>query len=99
MHFRTHSVSSEIFNSTFEFVLTLQGAQDHIIRASLATEITLLKVSEDKLIFLVNNGFTIPKISEMLGNSKRTVARRMFMFGIGISGQSLILGFVTASLG
>ena len=44
-------------------------------------------VSEDQLIFLVDNGFTIPKISEMLGISKRTVERRMSVFGIRISGE------------
>ena len=52
-------------------------------------------VSEDQLIFLVDNGFTVPKISELMGISKRTVERRMSMFGIRISGELLILGFVT----
>ena len=54
-------------------------------------------VSEDQLIFLVDNGFTVPKISELMGISKRTVERRMSMFGIRISGELLILGFVTVS--
>ena len=46
-------------------------------------------VSEDQLVFFVDNGFTIPKISEMLGISKRKVERRMSMFGIRISGELL----------
>ena len=54
-------------------------------------------VSEDQLIFLVDNGFAVPKISELMGISKRTVERRMSMFGIRISGELLFLGFVTGS--
>ena len=53
-------------------------------------------VSEDQLIFLVDNGFTVPKMG--MGISKRTVERRMSMFGIRISGELLILGFVTVSI-
>ena len=34
-------------------------------------------VSEDQLVFLVDSGFTVPKISELLGISKRTVERRI----------------------
>ena len=34
-------------------------------------------VSEDQLVFLVDSGFTVPKISKLLGISKRTVERRM----------------------
>ena len=51
-------------------------------------------VSEDQLVFLVDSGFTVPKISELLGISKRTVERRMSNFGIRISGELGILCFV-----
>lgn len=51
-------------------------------------------VSEDQLLFLVDSGFTVPKISELLGISKRTVERRMSDFGIKISGELGILCFV-----
>ena len=51
-------------------------------------------VSEDQLVFLVDSGFTVPKISELLGVSKRTVERRMYDFGITISGELGILCFV-----
>ena len=33
-------------------------------------------VSEDQLVFLVYSGFTVPKVSELLGISKWTVERR-----------------------
>ena len=51
-------------------------------------------VSEDQFIFLVDSGFTVMKISELLGISKRTVERRMYDFGITISGELGILCFV-----
>ena len=51
-------------------------------------------VSEDQLVFPVDSGFTVPKISELLGISKRTVERRMSDFGITISGELGILCFV-----
>ena len=51
-------------------------------------------ISEDQLVFLVDSGSTVPKISELLGISKRTVERRMSNFGIRISGELGILCFV-----
>ena len=36
-------------------------------------------ISEYQLVFLVDNGFIVPKISELLGITKRTVERRMFI--------------------
>ena len=48
-------------------------------------------ISEDQLVSLVDSGFTVPKISELLGISKRTVERRMSNFGIRISGELGIL--------
>ena len=50
-------------------------------------------VSEDQLVFLVDGGFTVPKISELLGISKRTV-ERMSNFGITISCELGIVCFV-----
>ena len=51
-------------------------------------------ISEDQLVFLVESGFTVPKMSELLGISKRTVERRMSNFGIRISGELGILCLV-----
>ena len=41
-------------------------------------------VKEELLSFLVENDFKVPEISLMLGVSTRTVARRLFSFGISI---------------
>ena len=51
-------------------------------------------VSEDQLVFPIGSGFTVPKINELLGISKKTVERRMSDFGITISGELGILCFV-----
>ena len=41
----------------------------------------------EQLSFLVENDFTVPQISEMLGVSQRTVEPRLSLFGISISGK------------
>ena len=45
-------------------------------------------VQEEQLAFLVENGFTVLPVSQMLRVSKRTVERRMASFGISISGRT-----------
>ena len=46
------------------------------------------QVSEDQLSYLVESGFTVPQISQLLEVSRRTVERRMSHFGIRISGKT-----------
>jgi len=46
------------------------------------------QVSEDQLSYLVESGFTVPQISQLLGVSTRTVERRMSHLGIRISGKT-----------
>ena len=45
-------------------------------------------VEEEQLSYLVESGFTVPQISELLEVSMRTVERRMSHFGIRISGKT-----------
>ncbi|KAK3737739.1 hypothetical protein QZH41_018283 [Actinostola sp. cb2023] len=42
-------------------------------------------IKEEQLSFLIDTGFTVPQMSQMLGVSTRTVERRMSAFGISIS--------------
>ena len=46
------------------------------------------QVVEEQLSYLVESGFTVPQISELLEVSIRTVERRMSHFGIRISGKT-----------
>ena len=44
------------------------------------------QINEEKLNFLLEQGFKVAEVSEMLGVSKRTVERRMRLFGLSVSG-------------
>lgn len=44
-------------------------------------------IKEGQLAFLVENGFKVPQISQLLGVSIRTVERRLSAFGIKMSGR------------
>lgn len=44
-------------------------------------------IKEGQLAFLVENGFKVPEISQLLGVSIRTVERRLSAFGIKMSGR------------
>lgn len=44
-------------------------------------------VSLQQLFFLVENGFSVPQISDMIGVSVRTVRRRVSEFGLSIRAQ------------
>ena len=46
------------------------------------------QVEEEQLSHLVESGFTVPQISELLEVSMRTVERRMSHFGIRVSGET-----------
>ena len=44
-------------------------------------------IKEEQLVFLVENGFKVPQISQLLGVSIRTVERRLSAFGIKMLGK------------
>ena len=44
-------------------------------------------IKEEQLAFLVENGFKVPQISQVLGVSIRTVERRLAVFGIKMLGK------------
>lgn len=44
-------------------------------------------VSPHQLSFLIENGFSVPQISNMIGVSIRTVCRRMSEFGLSVRAQ------------
>ena len=44
-------------------------------------------INEGQLSYLIDSGFTVPQISELLGASRRTTERRMSLFDITISGE------------
>ena len=45
------------------------------------------QVSPDQLSFLVENGFSVPQMADMIGVSVRTIRRRMSEFGLSIQAQ------------
>ena len=45
----------------------------------------------DQLTYLIQNGFTVPQISEIVGVSVRTIRRRMSEYGLSISAQYSVL--------
>ncbi len=47
------------------------------------------QINEEKLNFLLEQGFKFAEVSEMLGVSKRTVERQMRLFGLSVSGSVL----------
>jgi len=42
-----------------------------------------LVIKEEQLTFLVENGFTVPEMSKVIGVSTRTIERRMLGLGLG----------------
>ena len=44
-------------------------------------------IKEEQLVCLVESGFNVPQIGQLLGVSTRTVERRMSRFGISITGK------------
>ncbi len=46
-----------------------------------------ISISEEQLIFLIENNFSVPHIANMLGVSVRTVRRRMTDYGLSIRRQ------------
>ena len=44
-------------------------------------------IREDQLVFLLESGFKVPQISQLLGVSIRTVERRLSAFGIKMLGE------------
>ena len=44
------------------------------------------EIHEEQLSFLLEQGFKVAEVSNMLGVSKRTVERRMRSFGLSVSG-------------
>ena len=52
-------------------------------------------VSYEQLLFLIENGFSVPQIADMIGVSVRTVRRRMTEFGLAIRARySLIVNWI-----
>ena len=46
-------------------------------------------ISEDQLLFLLEQGFQVRDVSNILGVSTRTIERRMSTFGLSVLGQCL----------
>ena len=49
------------------------------------------QIPRDQLTYLIENGFSVPQISEMIGVSIQTIHRRMSEYGLSISAQYSIL--------
>lgn len=46
-------------------------------------------ISQEQLTFLLDQGFSVPEISSVLGVGKRTVERRLSSFGLSVTGKRL----------
>lgn len=49
------------------------------------------EITEEQLLFLLEQGFQVGDISNILGVSARTVERRMSQFGLSVSGITLYM--------
>lgn len=47
----------------------------------------MFEVTEDKLSSLIDQGFKVPVIAQLLGVSSRTIERRMSTCGLSIAGE------------
>lgn len=71
----------------------LKDVMSHNQRTASETEvrrgrgIPAFDIREEQLLFLVDNGFKVSQISQLLGVSVRTVERRLSAFGIRMSGK------------
>jgi len=54
---------------------------------------TSYEITEEQLLFLLEQGFQVCDISNILGVSARTVERRMSKFGLSVSGIALYVAF------
>jgi DNA-binding NarL/FixJ family response regulator len=78
----------EISTFAFDKITKLEMAR------SSSTEVPLrsrgrpsFEIEEGQLNYLLDQGFKVKDISNMLGVSKRTVERRMSFFGMSVSGE------------
>lgn len=49
------------------------------------------EITEEQLLFLLEQGFQVGDISNILGVNARTVERRMSQFGLSVSGITLYM--------
>jgi hypothetical protein len=49
----------------------------------------MIDIDEEQVIFLLDQGFKVGQISNILGFSKRTLERRMHSFGLSVKGINL----------